>query len=225
MDIRFLIEQLDEITRRDFMRGLGYGAAAGAAAGYMSSKDDKPADTKSTEPPKTQPPPKPVDNRTQWFYNSSTDQMTGEDKGGKARAWSTDGKALIEVYFGPNTKDIVFVEVKNEIINFGVDGTSVRIKAGGKVINAHLDRPTSGAYDYGGVHEEYYPGLIKRLFAGGEIKVEVPIYRKGPEIYTWNLKPFDPSDPYGIKASKKDSLEETSDEAIARIIYLSKDKK
>ncbi len=230
MDIRFLIEQLDEINRRDFMKAAAGGLAGAAVGGYFAGAKvaPEPTSTDKTEKPSAQPnkPAAPADPRKSWIYNGMTDQMTGESKGGKARVWSEDGQALLEVYFGPNTKDIVFIEVKNQVINFGVDGTSVRIKAGGKVINAHLDRPTSGAYDYGGVHEEWYPGLIKRIFAGGEIKIEVPIYRKGPQIYTWNVKPFNPDDPWGIKASKKEEpLEETSDEAIARIVELSKDKK
>jgi len=227
MDIRFLIEQLDEITRRGFLTGLG-----AAGAGYMLGKND---DDTNTEKPKTEPkvepskPAPPADPRNPWIYNRMTDQMTGESKGGKAKAWSENGEAILEVYFGPNTKEIVFIEVKNKIINFKVDGTSVRIKAGGKVIGAHLGRPTSGAYDYGGIHEQDNPGLIKRIFAGGEIKVEVPLYREGSKIYTWNVKPFNPDDPWGIKASKKapseEPIEEASDEAIARIVELSKDKK
>jgi len=231
MDIRFLIEQLDEINRRDFMKAAGGGLAGAAVGGYFAGANVSPNSSNSTPKPTTQPtkPAQPIDPRKPWLYNGMTDQMTGESKGGKARVWSENGEALLEVYFGPNTKDIVFIEVKNKVINFGVDGTSVRIKAGGKVINAHLDRPTSGAYDYGGIHEEWYPGLIKRIFAGGEIKVEVPLFREGPKIYIWNVQPFNPDDPWGIKASKKEQpekpIEEASDEAIARIVELSKDKK
>lgn len=228
MDIRFLIEQLDEINRRDFMKAAGGGLAGATVGGYFAGDKElsqPTTPTKSEPKPNVKQPEVQRDRDKDWIYNGVSDPMTGESKGGRAWVMSDDGQARLEVLFG-GSKQLIVIEVKNQIINFTIDGAGGRIKVGGKVIPVHIDRPTSGAYDWGGIWENWHPGLTKRLFAGGEIKVEVPIYREGNKIYTWHVSPFNPKDPWGIKASKKtpseEPIEEASDEAIARIVELSK---
>jgi hypothetical protein len=191
MDIRFLIEQLDEITRRGFMTGLG---AAGALAytgkkGLDNLEKSKEAKKKRNE-----------ELLNVYKINAGDSKNTVSKLLGKPDSDMDSGPYTFWKYTGPyldsDTITITFGNGRSSWEN--LDGRVVQVEQGGKQIIRMDD-----AFQLRNKEFDDEESRIKKQ-AGDIAKKFSPAMGAGPDDW---------------------KLEETSDEAIARIVELSKDSK
>jgi hypothetical protein len=184
--LREYIEILDEISRRDFLKGAG--ATAGLAA--MGGANAAP-----------------------FKHTTSKDQMTGKKTADVSTVKSNDGKAILELRRG--TKPMVVVEVPGAIFNAGSLGTKCRYKIGnGPVVETLLAMPSSGAYDWGAILPSYQGGngLAEKIMNhSGEVLFEVDLYKVGGKVFKFTIEP----DATSRSVKEQDTAEESVDEAAS----------
>jgi TonB family protein len=81
----------------------------------------------------------------------------------------------------------ILVDGPGRTINFSTHGATGRIKIGdAPVQDFHLQKGESGDYSWGG---NFNANIAKKILShSGELKVEIPIYRTGPEIFKFTIE-------------------------------------
>ena len=150
---------LEEIDRRGFLKGMGAAAAAGAAGSAMSAP---------------------------FNHGNHVDQMTGKENGKYSEVRSDNSNAVLSIQWPGHSWPGVWIEIPGATINFdSADGTTGRVKINGTVKEMSLDRVGSGSYSK--AKTDIPPKSI--LTTSGDLWIEVPIYRKGNQIYKFTIEP------------------------------------
>jgi len=151
---------LEDLSRRGFLKGLG--AAAGMAA------------TGAQAAP--------------FSHGEYKDQMTGKSKGRYSTVKADNGNATLTLKWPGSGRARVDVDLPGKTINFGASGSSrARVKVGNDpVIETYLNRGESGDYSWGAILDT---NLVRKILAhSGELKIEVNIFRTGPEIFKFTIE-------------------------------------
>lgn len=151
---------LEDLSRRGFLKGVG--AAAGMAA------------TGAQAAP--------------FSHGEYKDQMTGKSKGRYSTVKADNGNATLTLKWPGSGRARIDIDLPGKIINFGASGSSgARIKVGnGPVIETYLNRGESGDYSWGAILDT---NLVQKILAhSGELKIEVNIFRTGPEIFKFTIE-------------------------------------
>lgn len=159
-DLQTEAQQLDEISRRDFLKGIG--AVAGSTA--LGNANSAP-----------------------FSHGEYKDQMTGTSEGRFSKVRSNDGKAILEISWPENKMPMTVIEIPGATINFGVYGSSGRIKIGDSPVqNFGLSQGKSGNYSWGANLDK---GIARKLLThSGPVKVEVELFRTGAVIFNFTLE-------------------------------------
>lgn len=221
MDIRFLIEQLDEITRRNFLAGLG-AAGLGAAGGYVKNKYDisqlpeieqklHSVDKGDDEKTVLQKVGKPDSQyqihayKSTWYYDNAG-SVTFVN--GKANAVIIKSKT---VFYDKSVDDEFSEKAKSEKLSVWNIRNKLRRGSSAEEVKKVLGSPDDIRRSLGITYYEYEDPLDSDVDVYFDDDYKVHTITKG-----WMNTIVDESE---------ETLEETSDEAIARIVELSKDKK
>lgn len=151
---------LEELSRRGFLKGVG--AAAGMAA------------TGAQAAP--------------FSHGEYKDQMTGKSKGRYSTVKADNGNAILTLKWPGSGQARIDIDLPGKTINFSASGSSgARVKIGnGPVIETYLSRGQSGDYSWGAILDT---NLVRKILAhSGELKVEVNIFRTGPEIFKFTIE-------------------------------------
>ena len=194
MKIREMLDSLDEISRRDFLKGAG--ATAGLAATDAISAPFK--------------------------HSTPVDPMTNKSIGKFTTIKSDNNQAFISILnSGPgsvsiNVPEYIDTQIKTRSV-FPLQAQG-RIKFGnGPVLPITLGQFKIGKFaiiDTAGIRQ-------KILTHTGEMKIEIPLSRSGAVVYKFTIEPDATSQE--LAKNNKD-LDEASDDAVARILELSKNK-
>lgn len=165
-------DQIDEIDRRGFLKGLG--AATLGATGMANAAPFKHGEYK--------------------------DQMTGKSDGKYSTVSSDNSNAKLIIQWPGNKSAGAIIKIPGETINYKIGSygglsTSGRIKIGdGPVENVGLTAPDSDNYSEGFLFGSAgtMEGIARRILKSkGELKIEVPIYRQGNKVYIFTIEPDD----------------------------------
>jgi TonB family protein len=162
MNLRDIIPNdplLEDMSRRGFLKGLG--AAAGMAATGASAAP--------------------------FSHGEYKDQMTGKSDGKYSKVRSDDGRATLTLDWPVGGRGQLIVSIPGTTINFGARGAAGRIKIGsGPVQDVWLNQGQTGSYSWAGILNN---SLISKILShSGEVKIEVPFYRTGPEIFKFTIE-------------------------------------
>jgi hypothetical protein len=166
------LQQLDEISRRGFLKGIG--AAAGLAATGAVAAPFK--------------------------HGQNVDPMDNKPGAKTATVKSNDGLAELYIQYGEKGQpDGVWIDIKNGRIDRPSGSEFARVKFGSEpVTNAwgDVDRNSGfksaqlGGHSTNSTHPNSTSFLAKKILRhSGELKVELPIYGKGKHIYIFTIEP------------------------------------
>jgi TonB family protein len=119
-------------------------------------------------------------------HTQNVDQMSGENKGTVSTVQSDNGNASLT--FRWKQKEAI-IQIPGAIFNYGLNGVSGRIKIGNdKVEPVWIAKSSTGSYSVGFLNGNN--NLLTRLMsAGGQVKIEVPMYQKGDIVYNFTIEP------------------------------------
>ena len=161
MKIRDLQQQVNEIDRRGFLKGLGAAAVAGAAGSAMAAP---------------------------FRHGEYKDQMTGKTQGKYSILPSDNSNARITIIWPGSAQPGFVIDIPGEVLQLGIDGASGRIKINGKIENIYFNpMKDHGAYSSAGVLSDNI--ARKLLKSNGEVLIEIPVYGKGNKIYKFTVEP------------------------------------
>jgi hypothetical protein len=188
------LQQLDEITRRGFLKGIG--AAAGlAATGAMAAP---------------------------FKHGQNVDPMDNKPGAKTATVKSNDGMAELYIQYGDKSQpDGVWIDIKNGKIerpdtDFGrVKFSSEPVKKvwGGVDRNSGFKSAQLGGSSADETSEYSTSKLARKILShSGELKVEIPVYGKGKVIYIFTIEPDETSKQTGQKLNQKAKASQDSAE-------------
>lgn len=150
---------LEDLTRRGFLKGIG--AAAGMAA------------TGATASP--------------FKHGEYKDQMTGERQGRYSKVKADNKNATLEILWPVSGQAMTIIDIPRATINFKIHGAIGRIKIGNDPVqDFDLSMGDSGNYSWGA---NLSADIARKILShSGEVKIEVPIYRTGPEIFKFTIE-------------------------------------
>jgi TonB family protein len=150
----------EDLSRRGFLKGVG--AAAGMAV------------TGAQAAP--------------FSHGEYKDQMTGKSKGRYSTVKADNGNATLTLKWPGSGQARIDIDLPGKTINFSASGSSgARVKIGnGPVIETYLSRGQSGDYSWGAILDT---NLVRKILShSGELKIEVNIFRTGPEIFKFTIE-------------------------------------
>jgi TonB family protein len=151
---------LEEVDRRGFLKGLGAAAVAGAAGSAMAAP---------------------------FKHGEYKDQMTGQSQGRYSKVRADNKNATLEISWPNSGQSMTVIDIPGATINFGVYGATGRIKIGDSPVQEFgLSKGDSGNYSWGA---NLNANIARKILShSGEVKIEVPIYRTGPEIFKFTIE-------------------------------------
>ena len=167
---------ISEIDRRGFLKGMGAAAAVGATSSAMAAP---------------------------FRHGSHTDQMTGKEEGKFSEVRADTGNAKLTLIWPGAGQPGIDIDLPRKIINFSAKGAAgARVKIGnGPVIETYLNRGTSGDYSWGRILDT---NLVRKILNhSGELKIEVDIFRTGPEVFKFTIEQDHVTKDFSTQQKKK----------------------
>lgn len=151
---------LEDLSRRGFLKGVG-AAAGSAATGAMAAP---------------------------FRHGEYKDQMTGKSQGRYSKVKADNGNATLTLRWPGSDQPRIDIDLPGKTINFGASGAAgARVKVGnGPVIETYLSKGQSGDYSWGAILDT---NLVRKILThSGELKIEVDIFRTGPQIFKFTIE-------------------------------------
>ena len=151
---------LEDLSRRGFLKGVG-AVAGSAATGAMAAP---------------------------FRHGEYKDQMSGKSQGKYSKVRADNGNATLTLHWPGSDQPRIDIDLPGKTINFGASGAAgARVKIGnGPVIETYLNRGQSGNYSWGAILDT---NLVRKILThSGELKIEVNIFRTGPEIFKFTIE-------------------------------------
>jgi len=152
--------ELAELTRRDFLKGAGAAAVIGATSAVSAAP---------------------------FKHGTFRDQMTGQTQGKYSTVKSDNSNAVLEIRWPGTNQSGFVIDIPGGVIDRSRYGAGARIKIGNKVEEIYLNPLSDSDFSSAGVLDDSIARRI--LTTPGELLIEIPIYRKGKQIYRFTIQP------------------------------------